>query len=77
MCKNLVPVSEPGLETGREPAVCFTFLFVSEGFELPEPQGPIQLTLEDSTLKSVSTQACQAGSDKTSLPLCAHNLKWF
>lgn len=30
-------------------------LFVNEGFALPEPQGPIQLTLEDSILKSVST----------------------
>lgn len=30
-------------------------LFVSEGFALPEPQGRIQLTLEASILKSVST----------------------
>lgn len=39
-------------------------LFVNEGVELPGPQGPAQQTLEDSTFKSVSTQACQAGSDK-------------
>lgn len=35
-------------------------LFVNEGVELPGPQGPARLTLEDSTLKSVSSQACQA-----------------
>lgn len=52
-------------------------LFVSERFELPELQGPVQLMFEDSILKSASTRACQAGSDKTSLLLCAHNLKWF
>lgn len=35
-------------------------LFVNEGFELPGLQCPAQLTPEDSTLKSVSSQACQA-----------------
>lgn len=29
-------------------------LFVNEGVELPGLQGPAQLTLEDSTLKSIS-----------------------
>lgn len=33
-------------------------LFVNEGVELPGLQGPAHLTLEDSTLKSVSSQAC-------------------
>lgn len=52
-------------------------LFVNEGAELAELRGPGQRTLWDSLLKSISTQACQAGSDKTSSPLCLNSLKWF
>lgn len=47
-------------------------LFVNEGAEPQELQGPTQLTLQDSFWKSISTQAYQAESDKISLPLCVH-----
>lgn len=51
-------------------------LFVNEGVELLGLQGPAQLTLEDSTLKSVSSQACQAVKQNFLTTLFPH-FKWF
>lgn len=51
-------------------------LFVNEGVELLGLQGPAQLTPEDSTLKSISSQACQVVKQNFLTTLFLH-FKWF